>query len=321
MMDKGIQKFISDLIEVGYRTPANRFKERLTGLLAELIPFDKALWASGHIQNFRVHNAYLFRLPAGMMDNWERYKNQDRLLAQLIKKPGQTLDVYDFYSRTERASLAVYRQHSSLYGIENAISTAVPEPRTGLLEIMSLYRSRAEDSFSPREREIKQFVFPLMIKAWHLNQSLHFRNKAQDVLGGAAAICDREGLIRHFESQFIDLLLKDWPGWTGPVLPEALTTWLAGTETKGFSGENLSMIRHRFGDLALLQAYPSGVLKLLSAREEQVAQSFAAGLTHKEIGRELNLSPSTIRRHIESIYRKLEVSNKLELFQALNPET
>lgn len=320
-MDRGIMVFAGQLMDSVFRSPAEGFKEAVIGLLKAVIPFDKALWAGGHTRGFRVHNVYLHRLPKQMMDNWERFKHQDRLLAELIDNPGVTFDVLDFHTRSERAQLAVYREHSRHYGLENAVSTAVPEPRTGLLEVMGLYRSRAEDIFSARERAVKQVVFPLMIKAWHLNQSLHFRNMSGDVLGGAAAVCDGEGLLRHVEDEFIELVLQDWPRWTGPVLPRPVVQWLSDSGSPGFKGDHLVMTRTAFGDLLLLQARARGVLTLLTPREEQVAESFAAGLTHKEVGRELGLSPSTVRRHIESIYRKLDVSNKLELFQALNPET
>ena len=77
----------------------------------------------------------------------------------------------------------------------------------------------------------------------------------------------------------------------------------------------------RQNDLTLLQAKNRGAMGLLTAREEQVAASFAAGLTYKEIAAELAVAPSTVRRHLESVYRKLDVCNKLELFQVLHGDT
>ena len=46
-------------------------------------------------------------------------------------------------------------------------------------------------------------------------------------------------------------------------------------------------------------------------------QLLAQGLTAKEIGRALALSPETVRDHMKRIYLKLEASNRVEaLIQA-----
>lgn len=53
----------------------------------------------------------------------------------------------------------------------------------------------------------------------------------------------------------------------------------------------------------------------LSSREKEVLEQLAEGLSYTVIANNLFLSPSTVRKHIENIYRKLEVHNKLEAVQ------
>lgn len=55
----------------------------------------------------------------------------------------------------------------------------------------------------------------------------------------------------------------------------------------------------------------------LSRREFQIAQSYAGGATYQEIAERLCIAPSTVRTHLATIYRKLEVSSKLELLARL----
>lgn len=50
----------------------------------------------------------------------------------------------------------------------------------------------------------------------------------------------------------------------------------------------------------------------LSQRETEVLNLIALGLNYKDIANELDISPNTVRRHIESIYSKLEVNTKVE---------
>jgi DNA-binding NarL/FixJ family response regulator len=53
----------------------------------------------------------------------------------------------------------------------------------------------------------------------------------------------------------------------------------------------------------------------LSSREKEVLEQLAEGLSYTVIAKNLFLSPSTIRKHIENIYKKLQVHNKLEAVQ------
>ncbi|AGC45164.1 DNA-binding response regulator [Myxococcus stipitatus DSM 14675] len=54
------------------------------------------------------------------------------------------------------------------------------------------------------------------------------------------------------------------------------------------------------------------LLKPLSDREREILQLIAKGVSNSEAARLLNLSKATIRTHLEHIYRKLEVTNRVE---------
>ncbi|MFA8443139.1 LuxR C-terminal-related transcriptional regulator [Yoonia sp.] len=58
----------------------------------------------------------------------------------------------------------------------------------------------------------------------------------------------------------------------------------------------------------------------LSQRELQIARSYAGGDTYQTIADRLCIAPSTVRTHLATIYRKLEVSSKHELATHLNGE-
>lgn len=53
----------------------------------------------------------------------------------------------------------------------------------------------------------------------------------------------------------------------------------------------------------------------LSGREVEVLEQVSKGLSYTKIATNLFLSPSTVRKHIEKIYKKLQVHNKLEAVQ------
>jgi len=54
-------------------------------------------------------------------------------------------------------------------------------------------------------------------------------------------------------------------------------------------------------------------IELLSAREQQVVQYLAGGMTNREIAKSLHLSPHTIKNYLFRIFDKLGVSSRTEL--------
>lgn len=53
----------------------------------------------------------------------------------------------------------------------------------------------------------------------------------------------------------------------------------------------------------------------LSKREIEVLEQLSTGLSYTAIADNLYLSPSTVRKHIENIYKKLQVHSKIEAVQ------
>ncbi len=55
----------------------------------------------------------------------------------------------------------------------------------------------------------------------------------------------------------------------------------------------------------------------ISEREEEVSRLLIKGETNSDIGAELFISVNTVKTHIKSIYRKLEVSNRIQLIHLI----
>jgi HD-GYP domain-containing protein (c-di-GMP phosphodiesterase class II) len=58
------------------------------------------------------------------------------------------------------------------------------------------------------------------------------------------------------------------------------------------------------------RARPAARAALLSPREAEVLRHISLGASNKEVARALQMSPSTVRTHVESVFRKLECSTR-----------
>jgi DNA-binding NarL/FixJ family response regulator len=54
-------------------------------------------------------------------------------------------------------------------------------------------------------------------------------------------------------------------------------------------------------------------LASLTQREDDVSLLVAQGLTNKQIGEQLFISPTTVRHHLSAIFRKLKISSRFQL--------
>lgn len=59
-------------------------------------------------------------------------------------------------------------------------------------------------------------------------------------------------------------------------------------------------------------------IKALSARQREILQMLVAGESNKQIGRALNISTGTVKAHLESLYRRLDVKNRTQAAMMLN---
>jgi DNA-binding NarL/FixJ family response regulator len=57
---------------------------------------------------------------------------------------------------------------------------------------------------------------------------------------------------------------------------------------------------------------PGHAAVALTRREDEVMRAMAKGSLNKEIADELGISPSTVHKHQQSIFRKLHVGNRTE---------
>lgn len=72
----------------------------------------------------------------------------------------------------------------------------------------------------------------------------------------------------------------------------------------------------KYAPLDFMTAEPEGndhpLLKGLTERETQVLRGLTEGKSNKEIARDLDLSEPTVKLHIKTLYRKLEVGNRTQ---------
>jgi DNA-binding NarL/FixJ family response regulator len=117
---------------------------------------------------------------------------------------------------------------------------------------------------------------------------------------------DEENIIRAIKNGANGYLLKDTP--MELFLAELKVIYLGGSP---LTPRIASRIIDEF-DSKIKTGTNQEEINLLSKREKEVLNLVSLGLVYSDIADELDISPHTVSRHVENIYKKLNVHTKSE---------
>jgi LuxR family transcriptional regulator, maltose regulon positive regulatory protein len=234
-------------------------------------------------------------------------------------------------------ALATAHKYAELYGLEHTARGIVAREMQIRLSIEDLVpveqwfqRYRPDSSLPGTVTEWEQ----LLLAKVHLSRDEHTRAQSiLDTLQAAAEETDRTGDLLKVLA--VQALVNDASGHRQAAI-STLSNALTLAEPEGFvrvfldEGEPMRELIERIADgnrsvhyagyllgqareFSARTGRKSPVVTLaepLSERERDVLRLLGAGLSSPEIAREMFVAPSTVRSHLKSIYRKLDVHSR-----------
>ncbi len=133
---------------------------------------------------------------------------------------------------------------------------------------------------------------------------------------GATGLINDEGQVEIADQRFFDLLEREWPELAPEFIPHDAMELL--NQDKPYRGTQVEITLVRQAGCNLCRIRPVDAMEVLTPREFVVARRFAAGMSHKQIARELGVSHHTVRNQLAHLYRKLNLHDKASLAQYLS---
>lgn len=122
--------------------------------------------------------------------------------------------------------------------------------------------------------------------------------------------------VQAFELNALDYVMKPIKEERFLKLAEKIQAEISRKEQLSYAEQVLSL----YGKQRVAPGAKRPPSVPLTERETQVLTLLSQGLTQREIAENLYLSVSTIKRHLESIYSKLSVNNKIRAVQKAREE-
>lgn len=315
LLDAPVDALIARLYRNGLAVPPERFRSWALEQVAEVIPYDGALWGDGTMPKARFHNLTLVGLPPEFARCLESTSAINPLFARVLARLDQPEDMESVMTDAEFHDSAIYRETFGPFGIERILSTGHLDARSGLGSLVTLYRRRSEQHFTGLEKTRQQRITFHLFNAASHSYFLHLMRNTDRSIGRGAAVIDALGLFHEAQPRFHDLLDEVFPNRDRSAsLPFAMPE-PGQTVTHG----KLCVRCETLGELFAITIWKAGPLDRLTAREREIVMAVSQGLSFKQAARKIGVAPSTVANHLYRVYRKLGVGSRTELAAMVHP--
>jgi len=323
--------------------------------VAGLIPFAAAGFSAGDTTTFKLHWGAVHN-DNGWQAEYTRWEAQDFLKLAFVRDlTPRALRVSDLMPVSSfLRSSPLYHEFKRSYGLGFTMACA-GKVNAGQWSGLSIMREGAHE-FSPHERDLLTLLTrPYVAAVGRALEMQGVEREVEALLarlgtqGRGALLVDGVGRVVHADDGGRDLLFRlqgdghspgallpkllygPWRAWwdglqgitggppsrvPGPAVPlpgmgATLDFTLLEADRFGLAGP-LTLVRLR----RLGPAVPPSWERVLSPRELEVARAVLAGQRNRAIGEELFISEWTVRRHLTTIFRKLDLRGRKALLAA-----
>lgn len=280
-----------------------------------LMGVERAWWGLMSQDNSvpRLLSSVRHGLPAHYEAAWEAVRRDD-IVAKAVIEVKYRVTSLDAAQIPPDSAL---RGFASEFDLSRTLCLSVDVSDQDTLMFISSYRRHGEPRFTTTDRSVNGLLVPHLRAAWMQNLRERLRPDQEGAPHSARkAFVDRHGRLCQCEDGFEDLVAKQWRRWRGHSLPAPLIAAVEQARVapgRRWEERAWAVKAIPAGLLTLIEFREASPLDRLSPREREVAVLFARGLTHKEIARETNLMPTTVRHYLREVYAKLLVDNKAAL--------
>lgn len=307
-----MQELILSLYQESRTTTPDEFFHFALHALRKPLWFESGVAASAQTERsqFHYHACQLWNQPAEKILDYNReIGGQDTVASAMLRHPG-TVVTAAFAKETPKSEALI--AYSRRYDIGHTMCIAMAFPGTTLSNGVALWRGQRSKAYSDREQRLAQAILPHLLQALAFNLADTVKNSLVMPDNGVA-IVSPDGFIIAIDPRAQQLIREEWQEWHPPRLPPPLLDGAMARDDRRFTGRCILASVLPQKTFLVIQLQRQQCVERLTPAELRVALLAAEGMAYKQVAREVQLSPATVRNHLHNAYRKLAVSNKTEL--------
>ncbi|WP_206486353.1 helix-turn-helix transcriptional regulator [Thalassotalea sp. G2M2-11] len=309
MINLSAEHLISQLYKEGPNVSLKEFPTWALEQLRQVIPFDGAIWGTGHISSQNFHTQTSVDVSDEIFCQLIKHLDINPIFDKLTQNKGQAIDMSSVVKDSEFYRSALYLKCFKPFGIERILSSIHLDERSGIFTLLTLYRFNREHCFTEQEQSLQnRLLYHLLSSASHRQFNEITQKTIPYSQENRCALCDEKGIYHSVTQKFLDILDANFTPTPTQRFPLDFRTFEGN-----FSHKNLQFEVVPCGELYKISVRARNQLDELTDRERQVATLVCQSKTFKEVAKSLELSPSTVSNHVYRIYLKLGINTRSEL--------
>jgi len=316
-MESQINQLILRIYQTVDQCSSNQLKEALFETLQDHIPFDSGKWIVGRLNNnsFEVYSLCSYLLPEENLYTNAAIDFQDTVTRPMFDNPGRTLNIDSASLVEHRPQLSPSQALGSQRNLRASLNTLVKRDGFTDESVITLYRTAEDPDFTEEERQLVEMICPHMVQAFHLGAQM---KQSQEWDGNQHwAIVDNQNYIRYCSDDFRGFISGQINEPVEQTLPDQVIAALKQREPH--LGTMSLERRSLAGNAEFISLVDRGVLSQLTPSEKRVVEHYARGLSYKKVAQQLDISHHTVIKHVNNVYRKLNINNKNQLIELVAP--
>lgn len=277
-----------------------------------------------------------FPIPSGSAETLAQFAHEHPLIRHaIVTGDGSALRISDICTPQQWHENPIFGAFYGPMGIEHQMSIGLPAP---LPIVVGIALNRVDTDFSDRDRTVLELLRPHLAQSWrhardHQRIAGLVRNATGALESTQTGVVVLSNPLHELTPGALTELYRSFgrPGRSDP-LPLRVSRWVDAQRALAANAElnrplwakreDGRLVMRFLGsnaehdDAILLTEVPTpvGRAKLtsvgLTAREAEVLEAVATGATNAEIGEQLFIAASTVKKYLDRIYSKLGVSGR-----------
>lgn len=244
-------------------------------------------------------------------DKQRGFYSSDSAFVEVFNNPGKTF-FYDVNDLSDKRMLE--------YAVRTEVQYSLTQTSHALSQrqviSVNYWRAQKKAKYTAADQHTASLITPHLMRAISINRKLTESVLIGNLKTNGLIVSEYNGHMHHIDDLSLMVLRREFPHWLSHQLPSQVVEALQGTGC--FNGKHAQLSARHQGSVMLITVKARQVGQTLTPAELRAVELTVQFGNHKKVAQILDISPATVRNHLNAAYKKLGIHDRTELIKAFD---